>query len=357
VTNGIPVLELRGSPREIGLAHGRGLRERIERCLGIYVLALGRSDSELRSIGASVGARIRVFSPELAEEIEGIAEGAGVEPYRIYVLNARSELMAGAAGGCTSVFVPERGLLGQNWDWLALLEPLIAVLRIERPDGIRFATLTEPGMVGKIGCSSAGLGVCLNFLFAPEPLDGVPVHVLLRDLLHQPDLAAARRRLDAAGGGRAANILLGSAHEGGVGVVWLGRERLTTELASRAFAHTNHVGDDPATGGPMYENSVVRLARARALAGGIGSAAELFALLSDRYDPLHPISVSYRPFPLVPNVLIGTVASVAMELRAGRMHLRRGPESDAPVAVVEVGPVAPRGGRATEDRRQKALSG
>lgn len=342
MTQGIPVLDLRGSPHEIGVAHGRALRDRIERCLAIYALALGRSDAELRTIGAEVEARVRGFSPEIADEIDGIAEGAGVERHRIYVLNARSELMAGTGDGCTSVFVPTRGLLGQNWDWLALLEPLIVVLRIERDDGLRLATLTEPGMVGKIGCNAAGLGVCLNFVYAPGPLDGVPVHVLLRDLLHQPDLASARKRMDVAGAGRAANVLLGSAKDGGRDVVWLGQKRLATEITSDAFAHTNHVGTDAATGGPMYENSVARLARARALVDGVATADGLFALLGDRCDASHPICVSYRPYVPVPSVQMGTVAAVVMELDKGRMHVRSGPDPDAPVVIVDVCPLGPR---------------
>lgn len=340
MTPAVPVVDVRGAPREVGRAHGRALRDAIGRCLAIYTMALARPESALRAVAASVDARIRAFAPDLADEIEGIAEGAGEEPWRIYVLNARSELMAGGVDGCTAVFVPRRGLLGQTWDWLAALEPLVAVLRIERPDGSRLATLTEPGMVGKIGCNAAGIGVCLNFLYAPGPHDGVPVHVLLRDLLHQRDLAAARARLDAAGAGRAANVLIGSARDGGVDVAWLGRARIVTEITRGAFVHTNHAGDDPATGGPLYDNSLARLARARALAGALATPAAMLALLGDRQDATHPICASYRPFPLVPAVDVGTVAAVVMELRAGRLHVRRGPDPAGPVATVPLdGPV------------------
>jgi isopenicillin-N N-acyltransferase-like protein len=335
--NAIPVIDLRGSPRAVGRGHGETLRAQIAHALGIYSLAIARGEDELRAVGGSVAARVRAFSPELAEEIEGIAEGAGVEPHRIYVLNARSELMAGAPDGCTAVFAPRPGLLGQNWDWLALLEPLVAVLRIERGDGMRLATLTEPGMVGKIGCSSAGLGVCLNFVYDSGPLDGVPVHVVLRDLLHQPDLAAARARVEAAGGGRAANVLVGSARDGGFDVTWLGRRRVLTPICDAPFSHTNHVGDDPSTGGPFWENSRARLARARALEGGVGSLEDLLALLSDRDEDKHPISRAYAPLDLVPGVQVGTVATVAMELAEARLHVRKGPDPATPLQMIETG--------------------
>jgi len=333
----IPVIDLRGSPREIGRGHGEALRRSIAAALGIYSLALARGEDELRAIGERVAGRVRAFSPDLAEEIGGIAEGAGVAAHRIHVLNARSEIMAGANDGCTAVFAPGPGVLGQNWDWLELLEPLVAVLRIERSDGARLATLTEPGMVGKIGCNEAGLGVCLNFVYANGPLDGVPVHVVLRDLLHQRDLAAARARADAAGEGRAANVLVGTAREGGFDVTWLGQRRVLTPISRAPFSHTNHVADDRASGGPFWDNSLARLARARALDAGVTSLAGLLSLLADRADDEHPICRDYAPLDLVPGVRVGTVATVAMELGAGRLHVRKGPNPEAPMQVVEVG--------------------
>lgn len=333
--NEVPVIDLRGTPREIGRSHGEALRDRIASALGIYSIALARSEAELREAGASIAARIRSFSPDLAEEIEGIAEGARVEPHRIHVLNARSELMAGASDGCTALFAPRAGVLGQNWDWLALLEPLVVVLRIERRDGVRLATLTEPGMVGKIGCNAAGIGVCLNFVYAPGPLDGVPVHVVLRDLLHQSDLSAARKRVDEAGTGRAANVLVGSASDGGFDVTWLGNRRVWTSISDAPFSHTNHVGDDRSTGGPFWENSLARLARAHELERGVESFDDLIGFLADRADAEHPICRAYAPLDLVPGVEVGTVATVAMDLREGRLHVRRGPDPAAPLQRIE----------------------
>ena len=47
------------------------------------------------------------------------------------------------------------------------------------------STLTEAGILGKIGLNDAGLGVCLNLLSttADGGRDGTPIHVLLRQML------------------------------------------------------------------------------------------------------------------------------------------------------------------------------
>ena len=102
------------------------------------------------------------------------------------------------------------------------LQELVTVLQVTREDGDRVLTVTEPGIVGKIGLSSAGLGVCLNFLIAARSSDGVPIHILLREALEAGSLDSACLRLRAAGTGRAGNILLGSDNSGAVNF-WQGR--------------------------------------------------------------------------------------------------------------------------------------
>ena len=55
------------------------------------------------------------------------------------------------------------GLLAQNWDWHPDLRASTVVWIVEHDDRW-FATLTEAGILAKIGLNSAGLGVCLNIL-------------------------------------------------------------------------------------------------------------------------------------------------------------------------------------------------
>ncbi len=317
------VIDVVGPPSERGRQLGAELRDPIRTCIDLYRLVLQRDDDELRRAAAPFAATIGAFAPAIAEELVGIAEGADVDPVWILLLNARSELLSGTNDGCTAVFLPRLGLLGQTWDWLAALEDLVVVVRVTDPDGRRLVTLTEPGIVAKIGCNDAGLGVCLNFLHAPGPLRGVPVHVLLRALLDAPDLDAARAVLARAGTGRAGNVLVGTAAGVGVDVAYLGDETVTRDLGDSAFVHTNHVAGRPESGGELFDNSEARLGSARAAAPGIADVAGLVALLGDRSHPEHPICSPYRPWL---GVELGTVATAVMDLRAGVLHAAAGPD-------------------------------
>ena len=152
--------------------YGRLLRE----AAGVADLAVAG-----RAVGEAVGGRW----PDLVTEVEGIAAGAGVPADALLAVQARTELLGGACAECS--LISGAGIVEQNWDWHPAAEPLVWV--VEQPGGRWFATLTEAGMLGKLGLSSAGLCFGLNFLRCS--LDGgaggVPLHVLLRVLLDRTD--------------------------------------------------------------------------------------------------------------------------------------------------------------------------
>jgi isopenicillin-N N-acyltransferase-like protein len=186
------------------------------------------------------------WAPDLGEEIEGIAAGAGLAPEAVGALNARTELLArvsrarhgellssaaiygsspqklgGERGEC-SVLVAleaEGGPLGaQTWDWHEELAATWLVWGLETADGMRVQTLTEAGMLAKIGINSAGIAVLLNVLHheddASVPL-GVPIHVLLRRLLAESETIFDAVRILAAAPVAASSAVTLIAAEGG----------------------------------------------------------------------------------------------------------------------------------------------
>ena len=120
----------------------------------------------------------------LTEEIDAIARGARIDPHLLRAVNARTEILGGA-DECS--VVAGGSLLAQNWDWHPDTSASTVIWIVEHHDRW-FATLTEAGVLAKIGLNSAGLGVCLNLLTSSEDtgeVAGTPIHVLLRLILEE----------------------------------------------------------------------------------------------------------------------------------------------------------------------------
>ena len=149
---------------------------------------------DLRRAGAEIGERVRACRPELGQELAGMADGSGQDVDELWAINARTELLGGTSGECSVVGRVDgtRVVLAQNWDWHPALAASRVVWTIER-DGGWLTTVTEAGLLGKIGLNSSGIACGLNFLTSSHDggWSGLPIHVLLRLVLE------ARSVLDA----------------------------------------------------------------------------------------------------------------------------------------------------------------
>src|SRR5437763_9687802 len=80
----IPVLDLSGTPAQVGAAHGESqrprIREHLDRFLGYLVrgAAVARSEEDLWARWAPQAAVNQREAPALVEEMHGIARGAAV---------------------------------------------------------------------------------------------------------------------------------------------------------------------------------------------------------------------------------------------------------------------------------------
>lgn len=348
-----PLIELQGSAFERGRTHGEQARARVERSLVNYRALFahcGIGWSDVQAIGAQFRDPIGELDVQLLEEIEGIAAGAGRQVNELLALNARTEIlppnfperaapawlarMKGADfGECTAIAVlPSRSatggsLLAQNWDWLGSQREALVLLR-SSGEGGSFVTLTEAGMLAKIGMNGHGLGVCLNILRTPADglRRGVPVHALLRQLLGCVSVAEAERLVKRLRYGASSNIVCADAagqaasfelSPAGVGVV---------RAEGGTLCHTNHFLDVAAAGEvvapPTSFSSEPRLARARQLVGERPKhgVEDLKRMLRDEADGL--LSICRKPDPSLPEFArIESVASTVMELARGVMHV------------------------------------
>jgi isopenicillin-N N-acyltransferase like protein len=186
-----------GTPGDRGLELGRARAEHVAVTLAAYrrvFAACAALDAgAVRDLGRRWADRLAADAPDQLEEIAGIAAGAGLDEADLVAVNARTELLAGAARPeCTTIAATggaQAGgpILAQNWDWHSDLAGSRLVWTIEAPDGGWLVTMTEAGILAKIGLNSRRLGVCLNVLSTSMDggVAGLPIHVLLRLVLER----------------------------------------------------------------------------------------------------------------------------------------------------------------------------
>lgn len=342
--DGFPLIEIKGDAFERGWLHGEQTADLIRANLEGYWL-LFEHDVELDRTAVLDQARqylqpIETYAPHLLEEMRGIAEGAGISLDEVLALNCRTEILSLAAiplrEECTAVFVaPEatadgHTLVAQNWDWSNVLRGGAVLLRVEQPGWPTVLTLTEAGMVGKIGFNSAGVGVVTNFLRHDHRRVGVPFHVILREALNASRLglavAAVYRDMRADSG----NYLL--AHAGGEAI---DLEAIPSDVGflhpqDGLLVHTNHFltprlqpGD---SGIVESDNTLMRYGRAvRLLRAQVGriTVETLKSLFRDHFD--HPKSICRHPDPSQAEVeRSATLASMIVDLTAGEMYVTAG---------------------------------
>jgi isopenicillin-N N-acyltransferase like protein len=89
------------TPGDRGRGLGAAQADRIAATADIYLRLFrrkGLEEGQVLEFGAEALDRIGDFSPELGDEIAGIAAGSGLAPELIGALNARTELLAVGRG-------------------------------------------------------------------------------------------------------------------------------------------------------------------------------------------------------------------------------------------------------------------
>ncbi|WP_329276921.1 C45 family peptidase [Streptomyces sp. NBC_00691] len=182
------------TPRRRGEDRGRQARAGIARAWRVYeelfatVAAANARTLDVPVLALRTVRAARAWAPELVEEMEGVAEGAGMPFWTIAALNGRTEILAEAGaprtGECsTLVRGGPRTTGGQCWDWHQELADAWHPQTVTG-DAQGFAGITEHGILAKIGVNEAGVGVLFNILgHADDAATGVPVHLVARQVL------------------------------------------------------------------------------------------------------------------------------------------------------------------------------
>lgn len=208
----IRVLELRGTPFERGLAHGRALGSLIGAYWGQLVREVAdnavdtMTEAELLGWVHEAAGPAIALSPDLDEEIRGIGEGSGVGYEVALGVNLFEEISALAWNRgrtverarrlrCSAAMVPPSmtttatWLLAQNWDGADWWDDPV-LFSVEEATGTS-VYLTDAGSVGGIGVNDRGVASAHTGVGLLENAPGLPYSVIARRILQAPDAEAA----------------------------------------------------------------------------------------------------------------------------------------------------------------------
>ena len=194
------------NPRRAGQVHGERLRAPIVELAKIRLdltIDLGgfAGIEAVRDIAGQHLAVLEQFDQRLYEELLGIAEGAGLLPADILVLNHYTDLrdlgparrtMTGEApefedtGGCTMVWsrASDGPVLAQSWDMHGSAKHYMCMLRVPRYEATPAAWLLSlTGCLGMAGINELGVAVGINNLHSKDATVGIVWSALVRAML------------------------------------------------------------------------------------------------------------------------------------------------------------------------------
>lgn len=201
----ITTFEIGGTPRDRGRQYGTGLKELIRERDAAWRRSLeaqtGKSSDEvIRSFveGTSFLPAIERHTPDLLEEVRGIADGSGLSFEAVYATQLMDEewwIIADEKANhhCSSLGVlaePARAaFVAQNMDLVAWNEGFQVLLTVRGEKGAPDQKiLTMAGMIGLCGMTSAGLGIVVNTLSQLSvSRSGLPVAFVTRGALASGD--------------------------------------------------------------------------------------------------------------------------------------------------------------------------
>jgi isopenicillin-N N-acyltransferase-like protein len=330
-----------GNAFERGLVHGRTLARAIKANMTLYHRMVrgmtGLRENDMLGRAGAYLPFLRETVPELVEEMEGIAKGADTPLNAVLFLNARTEIMSTEPGTpeCTSLgltgerTVNGKPVMAQNWDWHSMVGDGTALFHVSPKEGPRCLYLAEAGQVGKIGLNENGVGVLLNILFSEPPQIGVPVHVLLRQVLGLGSVPEAISLVERSRRASSSHFLLGDIKGNLVGLELSPGAVAHVRPSEGAVVHTNHYCDAGLStkdrGPAAFPDTIPRLARIRAFMADRKrwGLEDLKEILTDHEDG--PSSICRHVDDRLPEHMhMESVASLILDLPERKMMVSRG---------------------------------
>jgi isopenicillin-N N-acyltransferase like protein len=352
-------LRSHGSARDVGRAHGATFAEQVRAsvasCRRRVEEVLGLEWSTARQMARDQRTRLEDLDAELVAEMEGIAEGADLDPLDIVTLHVRTALSRmverqsdlqppdPTSDGleCTTIAVLPTAtvdghvLAAQNWDMHASYQPRVVIIEQHIDGRPALMFVTEAGMLFSHGMNEAGLAIlgnALHTVLAGSPDRGVPVQITRRRAMRERTVADARLEIERLDRAHAVNHLLVDRGGTAVDLEAVPGEVFAVEPQDGVLVHTNHFLNREARqrkverAGGVAPDSRRRAERAGSMLTECAprvSVGDLQAVLRDHHDDPEPICRHHDD--AGEPTASSTVSSSVLDLTDGRLWSSPGP--------------------------------
>ncbi len=262
----IRVLDLRGSPEEMGHVHGSAYaeqirqytQERVELASSALWTGGSLSQADVLDIAEAMLPAHESFSAPLHAEMMAMAKAAGISPAEAIIVGGFTDFIDSVraeVGGpvpesvqeddCTAVIIPDHradgsGFLAQTWDMHDSATKHVILLRIKPDDAPASVIFTTGGALAQLGMNELGVCVGINNLTATDGCRGVTWPTVVREALNQETAAAARDVIMDANLAGGHNFHLFDATGDGYSIEAMPTVRPAETLGTDAIVRTNH---------------------------------------------------------------------------------------------------------------------
>jgi len=322
----IRVLDLKGTPEQIGRAHGRAYGDDIRRYCDerIHLVMSGLwsgnrlTRPDVLAIAESCLPHHESFADDLTTEMIAVGEAARLTPAEMVIVGGFTDFVdavRASTGGdlppevieddCTAFLTPNHrsrgsGFFGQTWDMHDTATQFVVLADIAADHKPRSMVFTTTGCIGQIGMNELGLSVGINNLTGAHGRPGVTWPFVVRKALEQTSAEAAKDVILAAPVAGAHNFLIMDADGVGYNIEAMASRSSVTKLEEDPIVHTNHALDPDSIAvqiprpAQLQESSEQRLATARALLAEGEITEEMLMALTREEGSI--CQVAYDPY-------------------------------------------------------------
>ncbi len=267
MTKKLRVLELSGTPFEMGYKHGQAFKEDIVAFTHERVKLSGDpkwsgqdlSRQEVLALAKACVDEHERYAPHSLDELRGIGEATGLSLAELVIVGGFTDFVDlvysthsskvpahAGADNCTAFLVPnevsatQKGFYGQTWDMHDSATPHVVMLRGKPESKPEFLAFTTVGCVGMIGMNSEGVAIGINNLGGADGQVGVTWPFVIRKALEQSTADDALACITDAKLAGAHNYLLMDRTGKGYNVEAMPTQTHITELSDEPLVHTNH---------------------------------------------------------------------------------------------------------------------